>query len=554
MTGDDRTDPAVLATDASAAGLSASALSVRLRRCRDLVLGRGALERKLIYPILLFSSLVTCITTAVQTYYDVQSGLTGLSRRFAEITLSHAPNLTASLWNFDGEAVQVEIDGIARLPDIEQVRIRAIGKAPSQIWQAGSVASRFTERMRIPLVRGPATPLGELEIVAGLDGIYAHSAQQLCLILLGNALKTMLVAAFALVLVRNRMSLHLDRIAGYTRGLDPRAPEPGSLALARPTRHEPDVLDTLAHSINVMHWNLASAFQAVDRANHELGDRVAARTAALEASIESLRQAQDRLLRAEKMATLGTLAAGMAHEINTPAQFIGDNLRFMGQALDELLESARPVPAEPVSAEFEELTGEMQCAVSQSLDGIHRIGAIVKSVKLFSHPETAAKCPARPADLIQTAITMCRNAWKPVCELTVETEADLPDVPCRPAEIEQVLIALLVNAVQAIEQKGVSGRGQAAIGCRLAGGMVEFSIADSGIGIPPENRHRVWDLFFTTKPVGTGTGQGLAICQKIVVDNHGGLIDFDSEVGVGTRFFFRLPLQDADEAAALEVR
>ena len=276
--------------------------------------------------------------------------------------------------------------------------------------------------------------------------------------------------------------------------------------------------------------------------------RVAERTEKLIDSLNSLKEAQKRALRAEKLAALGTMASGIAHEINTPIQFIGDNLTFMQDALNEL----RPVfdnfreqcifqKSEERGTNIEYLTAEMAQAIQESLDGISRVRDIVQAVRMFAHPGTINFSPQSPAKLVETAVSVARNSWKQVADLTTEIQPNLPMISCQGSDIDQVLLALLLNAVDAIESKSSTGRGKIKIAVRRIGRDIEFSVTDDGCGIPENIRHLIWDLFFTTKEPSKGTGQGLAICHNIVVVKHGGIIDCESILGKGTRFFFTLP-------------
>jgi PAS domain S-box-containing protein len=271
-------------------------------------------------------------------------------------------------------------------------------------------------------------------------------------------------------------------------------------------------------------------------------------------------------LAAHRLESLGSLAGGIAHEINTPTQYVGDNLRFLKSAFGDLLPLLEWCHAEAAAdkadgalarlaaqGDLEFMRGEIPAALEQSLDGIGRIAQIVQAIKEFSHPYGKEKAPLDLNHAIQTTLTVARNHWKYVAEVKLELDPTLPPVPCLGGEIGQVLINLLVNAAQAIESEGASDKGTIAIRTSRAGDHVEIEIADTGVGIPADKLHRIFDPFFTTKAPGKGTGQGLAICHAIVVKEHGGRIDVRSEPGVGTVFTVSLPLDDGaapDRAAA----
>ena len=290
---------------------------------------------------------------------------------------------------------------------------------------------------------------------------------------------------------------------------------------------------------------------------------------------------------ARKLESIGQLAAGIAHEINTPTQYIGDNTRFLQGAfrdLSELLRRSRELtsgdPAleariSKLNREFDldYLFAEIPRAIEQNLEGIERVSTIVRAMKEFTHPGSEEKKGVDINQCIESAITVARNEWKYVADVECSLDPDLPSVPCLPGEFSQVILNIIINAAHAIEEQQGAGpaaraaasnrdqltagasdrsapRGLIRVSSRAAGEWVEIRIQDSGGGIPAAIRSRVFDPFFTTKDVGKGTGQGLAIAHSIVVDKHGGRISFETQEGRGTTFLVRLPLQPNARAAA----
>jgi PAS domain S-box-containing protein len=274
-----------------------------------------------------------------------------------------------------------------------------------------------------------------------------------------------------------------------------------------------------------------------------------------------------QLRQAQKLEAIGQLAAGIAHEINTPTQYVGDNTRFLQESwpsFNELLAVTRgmrqeatqgPVATETLqrfdalaqAADFEYLKTEIPRAIEQSLDGIQRVAKIVRAMKEFSHPGSEDKKSIDLNQAIETTITVARNEWKYVCDLETHFAADLPFVSCHAGEFNQVILNLLINAAQAIAQtleSGSQSKGKIVVSTARAQDWAEISISDTGAGIPEAVRSRVFEPFFTTKPVGKGTGQGLALAHTAIVRRHGGKIWFDSEVGKGTTFFIRMPLTE----------
>ncbi len=281
---------------------------------------------------------------------------------------------------------------------------------------------------------------------------------------------------------------------------------------------------------------------------------------------------ESQLVQAQKLESIGQLAAGIAHEINTPAQYVGDNARFLLEAYGDLervhelydrllVDLGAGNPTESLVHKIEEVVEEVDLgyirqevpkAVRQSLEGIERISRIVRAMKDFSHPGTDSKTDIDLNKAIESTITVARNEWKYVAEMVTDFDPALPFVPCLPAEINQVILNVIINAAHsvtdAMKEKGSEEKGTITVTTRALGEQAEIRISDTGTGIPENIRSKIFDPFFTTKEVGKGTGQGLAISRSVVVDKHGGTITFDSEIGRGTTFIVRLPLnRDSSE-------
>lgn len=276
--------------------------------------------------------------------------------------------------------------------------------------------------------------------------------------------------------------------------------------------------------------------------------------------IQSLKKAQRDALQSSRLATVGQLAAGIAHEINTPIQYVGDNLRFFGKSLAKLnsvievaLKRSDPqVEAAAAAVKLPFLMKELPGAIEESLDGVAQIARIVLSMKEFSHPGTNAKTMTDINRSLESTLTVCRNTWKHVAEVEKDLDPSLPPVLCLAGEMNQVFLNLIVNASHAIESSGKPSPGRLSISTAKMGDFVEIRIADSGTGIPDALIDSIFDPFFTTKAVGQGTGQGLAICRDVVVTKHGGQIEVDGRSGEGAVFTVRLPINGSGvDAGAL---
>jgi PAS domain S-box-containing protein len=282
------------------------------------------------------------------------------------------------------------------------------------------------------------------------------------------------------------------------------------------------------------------------------------------ADITDRKKLETRLQQSHKMEAIGQLAAGIAHEINTPTQFVGDNTRFFQDAFADLIqiiniykELLQAAKSKSISAELIQnaenrirkidlkyLEEEIPVAIEHTLKGVERITNIVQAMKIFAHPGMLAKEPTDINKEIEKTITITRNEWKYVAELTTDFDPSLPLVPCFRAEFNQVILNMIVNAAQAIaEVNGAnpSLKGTIRIGTRRQDNRAIIRISDTGAGIPEEIRHRIFDLFFTTKGPGKGSGQGLAISHSVIVEKHQGTLDFESRPGKGTTFIIGLP-------------
>ena len=274
------------------------------------------------------------------------------------------------------------------------------------------------------------------------------------------------------------------------------------------------------------------------------------------------RKLEQELSQAQKMEALGTLASGIAHEINTPIQFVRDNIHFLQDSFEDLegliseyreaikaLEApnkeevlAKLKDAEE-DADLEFLQEELPSCGTQSLEGMDRIGTIVSAIKEFSHPGQSDTAEIDLNKAIETTATVSHNQWKYVAELNLDLDPNITTIKGNAGDINQVMLNLIVNAAHAIEEQKQSTLGQINVSTRMNCEAVHLEISDSGCGIPEEYLDRIYDPFFTTKEVGKGTGQGLAITYKIITQHLGGTIDVVTEPNKGTCFKIAVPIQ-----------
>jgi len=282
--------------------------------------------------------------------------------------------------------------------------------------------------------------------------------------------------------------------------------------------------------------------------------------------LERERQVMDLQLRqAQKMEAVGQLAAGIAHEINTPTQYVGDNTQFLKEAFGNLTTALKDYTQLIAAAKQNAVTPELiaraeqvlaacdldyhieqiPAAINETLEGVARVSKIVRAMKEFSHPGGKEKSAADINKAIDSTTTVARNEWKYVADVVLDLDSTLPPVPCFISEFNQAILNLVVNAAHAIgdairDHKGK--KGTITIRTRREGDCAEVRVSDTGTGIPEAHRHRIFEPFFTTKAVGKGTGQGLTVVYGSIVKKHGGTVTFETETGKGTTFIVRLPL------------
>jgi signal transduction histidine kinase len=281
------------------------------------------------------------------------------------------------------------------------------------------------------------------------------------------------------------------------------------------------------------------------------------------------RRLEAQRMQGQKLEALGQLAAGVAHEINTPMQYVGDNVAFLHDSFADLLrlvETYRGVVAElkgddahaelvarveegEAAADLSYLAEMVPKAIDSAQEGIGRVRKIVAAMKAFYHPGRTEKTPENLNEAVECTATISANVWKHVAAMEMALDPQLPRVSCLLGEVNQVILNLIVNAAHAIADANASAGsgdhlGLIRIETGVKDGFAEIRVSDTGGGIPEAVRHRLFEPFFTTKEVGRGTGQGLTLARSIIVDRHGGFINFTTEVGQGTTFVVGIPVTE----------
>jgi signal transduction histidine kinase len=294
---------------------------------------------------------------------------------------------------------------------------------------------------------------------------------------------------------------------------------------------------------------------------------------AIAVDITSAKMMEADLLHTSKLESVGQLAAGIAHEINTPTQYVGDNVSFLREAfgqLRELIGSYRKAAAALAEsggherllqelehaeeeAELEYLEEQVPRSFDSTLDGLSRISTIVGAMKEFAHPGGSEMGAADINKALEATLTVAHNEYKYVADVKTEF-GELPQVVCHIGDLNQVFLNVLVNAAHAISDAIGDGgeKGLISVATRADEGDAVIEISDTGIGIPDDLLDRIFEPFFTTKEIGKGTGQGLAIAYSIVVDKHRGMLTVESDVGRGTTFEIRIPIDGIEQEASEE--
>ena len=271
----------------------------------------------------------------------------------------------------------------------------------------------------------------------------------------------------------------------------------------------------------------------------------------------------------QRLEAVGQLAAGVAPEINTPMQFVSDSVTFLRESVDALLsltnlyrdllhteepidkdERRRRAAEAEDAADLDYLSERIPGAFDRTVEGIGRVTSIVKAMKRFSHAASVETTPADLNEALETTLAVCRNEYKYVADVELDL-GDLPLVTCNIGELNQVFLNLIINAAQAIGEvaDGSARRGTIRIVTRVEHADVAVEVADDGPGIAPELQDRIYEPFFTTKEIGQGSGQGLAIART-TIEQHGGSIECASSPGHGTTFTLRIPIQRREGAPA----
>jgi signal transduction histidine kinase len=542
------------------------------------------------------SILMTFVVTALTAYFpsrQIAEIRNGLVRRADIYGALLSKQLEPAVAFRDRETAREILSSLAMDPDVRSavlctadgIALDAVGVDGQSTCRGQAVTGARTiavDDYRVVVVAPVISaegPRGTLVIELSTAGL-RRSRHQVTLMALGVGGFVLLVGVLASWLIARSLTRRLGRIVHVAAAVTA-----GSLEQEPIVDASLDEIGVLAGAFNAMLSQIRTLIanvqemarretSALAEANSMLERRVDERTIELsDTNGQLLREMQERnkvevaLRHAQKMEAVGRLAAGVAHEINTPIQFVSDSVHFVRDATNDLLSAAgtfetlcgrvldgsardaieaaaRQAQAASQLADVPYLLQNVPPALDRALDGLARVTAIVRSMKDFAHPDQKEMTPVDLNRAMENTLTICRNEYKLVAE--VETHfGEIPLVVCHAGEVNQALLNILVNAAHAIADvvRGLEGKGRITVRSWRDDRDVVIAIGDTGNGIPEPIRDRIFDPFFTTKEVGRGTGQGLAISRSVIVDKHGGQLTFETTHGQGTTFFIRLPIE-----------
>jgi signal transduction histidine kinase len=529
-------------------GVSAKAVHrwVRLVRWREQRLGL-----RLLRAVVLASALLAALAAGVLVALDYRREIAAIDDGLARLERTSMPSIANSLWSFDETQLRLQLVGLLQQQDVRFVQVVDKG---GERFSAGTPPTSESLTREFTLHHGADRfEIGMLRLTVGLDDVYSRLRRKAATIVVATVAGTLVVGLIMLALFGRWVTRHLEHMARHARRLQHGLTvEP--LTLQRAPGERPDELDDVAEALNDMTRDLSEQ-------RGQLEVLVARRTADLQRANDDLvltnrrlEQAQTQLVHSEKMASIGVLAAGVAHEINNPIGFVSSNLGALGAYVADLLrliemyeaaegaigqaspERLAAIERAKAAIDLEYVRGDIGDVTRETAEGLARVTKIVQDLKDFSH---VGESQWQTSDLhkgIDSTLNIVRNEIKYKVEV-VKAYGELPPIECLPSEINQVFMNLFVNAAQAIER-----RGEIRIATGVCGDRVWAEVSDTGCGIAAEHLARIFEPFFTTKPVGQGTGLGLALSYSIVQKHHGTL-EVRSTPGAGTTFRVTLPVR-----------
>ncbi len=516
------------------------------------------LSYRLLVYILMCSTLLAILSTGVQLFWDYRNDVNKIEQRMKSIEAGYLDSLAASLWRLDQDQIGIQLDGIMKLPDIGYVSITEIvgGKTVA-------VFSRGQDRDNYPIVETHQlyyndTLVGTLDIKASLDNVYDRLLQRALVILGSQAVKTFLVSICILVIVQYLVVRHLNTLSAFTRRLHlDNLDEQLDLNKPSPKPNKADSIDQLAHTLTAMRDNIRlqlsdkkKAQQQLEQLNEELEQRVQYRTATLKhtnnrlsEALESLTQAKDQLVESEKMAALGELVSGIAHEINTPVNLSLESATQIQNSVAQLNEALTAESPDP--QQIHQLQQQLKQACENISMQLKRTGQLVSSFKQIAVDQSQESAQIfKVKDNIQQAVDDLKGevqTLQPECNIEIDCDPALK-MESYPSALTQVYQHLLLNSLQHGFKK--DQQGQIRIAARQDDDELVVDFSDNGKGIPEQIKHRIFEPFVTTgRGDNSSSGLGTHLVYNLVTQLLGGKINVESARGEGTHYEIRLPIR-----------
>jgi signal transduction histidine kinase len=519
-----------------------------MTRLKILLFGNeNKIARRLIVLVIAFSSVITLLISAVQLAFEYTELRGGMERTLDGVVI-FVPSLSGSVWNFDEQQIRLTLDALKQLPTVDQVAVSTPDKDKS--WTSGKglsphvVTRAYTLRQR---VRGADTEIGTLTIVASLDVIYRQLAASALRIILSNGFKTFLVALFMVVLLRRLVTSRLEKLAHKVGALGP------MLSPMEDSRHKPRTIPAHLDELDAVDWTLDDTTNDLTRAqvalrelNAELELRVEERTAALRAtneelrrSLEQLRLAQVQLVQSEKMAALGGLVAGVAHEINTPIGIGVTAASHLEMIVSDAGERYRA--GQLTRGDMDEFLTNSTEAAQMVLSNLQRAAELIRSFKQVAVDQASAERRqfGLKAYLEEVLISLGPTLKRTRHVVNIECPPEL-QIYSEPGACSQIITNLVMNSVTHGFEDVEAGHIAIAVSAQPEGLLLRYS--DDGRGIAAEHLEKIFDPFFTTKRGAGGSGLGLHIVYNLVTQALGGAIACSSTPGKGVVFEIRIPV------------
>lgn len=503
---------------------------------------KRAIAWKLVLSALLFSAAITLVITVIQLTMDYNTGLKHIDNQILSIETGYRASLEHGIWIDDKELLNLQMIGILNLPDIKYIKLDIVGSDPVTMGQ--KLSQRFiTETIKLNFQQDDRQLyIGTATIMADLDGLYQQLFDKVFVILLSQSVKTFLTSFFILFLVQYLLIRHLETIATFSRAVD-LDKEMSPLALEK--THSDDELDEVVAAFNLMQKTIQEKITSLAEVNAQLDSRVISRTKKLQKNIKELKLAQSQLIQSEKMAALGGLVAGVAHEINTPVGVGITSITYLQELTHQLKKHHET--EQMTQTEFEDYLVTSSTALESIYINLKRTAELVKSFKQVTADQSIQGLQTfLLAPRLQQIVFSLSNPLKHShIKVDISCDEELV-ITTDPGALAQIFINFIMNSLtHGFEKNDV---GSIRISAFKNNNKIHLIYTDSGKGITPRVLPKIFDPFFTTNRAAGGTGLGLNIVYNIVVSQLSGTITAASKIGEGVEFKIELPEQQPVKA------